>query len=101
VLVHGDFAPVNLLTDGSSLTGLLDFESVRLADPLFDVAWWEWSVAFSSQPALEAARPALWAGTEIDATDPELSIRIRALQSLRMLELAGDSPRTRRTADRD
>lgn len=40
VLAHGDFAPVNVLTDGESLTGLLDFESVRLADPLFDVAWW-------------------------------------------------------------
>jgi aminoglycoside phosphotransferase (APT) family kinase protein len=30
VLAHGDFAPVNVLTDGKSLTGLLDFESVRL-----------------------------------------------------------------------
>jgi aminoglycoside phosphotransferase (APT) family kinase protein len=26
---------VNVLTDGASVTGLLDFESVRLADPLF------------------------------------------------------------------
>ena len=38
MLAHGDFAPVNVVTDGTSLTGLLDFESVRLADPLFDVA---------------------------------------------------------------
>jgi aminoglycoside phosphotransferase (APT) family kinase protein len=33
VLAHGDFAPVNMLTDGTSLSGLLDFESVRLARP--------------------------------------------------------------------
>jgi len=33
MLAHGDFAPVNMLTDGASLTGLLDFEAVRLADP--------------------------------------------------------------------
>jgi aminoglycoside phosphotransferase (APT) family kinase protein len=39
VLAHGDFAPVNMLTDGTTVTGLLDFESVRLADPVFDVAW--------------------------------------------------------------
>ena len=31
-----------------ALTGLLDFESVRLADPLFDVAWWCWSVSFGA-----------------------------------------------------
>jgi aminoglycoside phosphotransferase (APT) family kinase protein len=33
VLAHGDFAPVNILTDGQEVTGLLDFEAVRLADP--------------------------------------------------------------------
>jgi hypothetical protein len=40
VLDHGDFAPIDILPDGASVTGLLDFESVHLADPLFDVAWW-------------------------------------------------------------
>jgi aminoglycoside phosphotransferase len=41
VLAHGDFSPVNVLGDGTSPTGQVDFESVRLADPLFDVAWWD------------------------------------------------------------
>jgi aminoglycoside phosphotransferase len=83
-------APVNVLTDGRSLTGLLDFESVRLADPLFDVAWWAWAFSFSA-PA-ESAWPAFLDGAGIDATDPELPVRIRALQVLRMLELlAGES----------
>lgn len=92
VLAHGDFAPVNVLTDGRSLTGLLDFESVRLADPLFDLAWWEWSVGFSSQAVLKAARPAFLEGAGIDATDPELPLLVQSLQLLRMLELlAGDT----------
>jgi aminoglycoside phosphotransferase (APT) family kinase protein len=92
VLAHGDFAPVNVLTDGVSVTGLLDFESVRLADPLFDVAWWKWVVSFSSPSVLEAAWPAFLQGAGIDATDPELPIRVRSLQVLRMLELlAGET----------
>ncbi len=57
VLAHGDFSPVNLLTDGTSLTGLVDFESTRLADPLFDVAWWEWSVGHAGPSVRAAASP--------------------------------------------
>ena len=80
VLAHGDFAPVNVLTNGASVTGLLDFESVRLADPLFDVAWWAWAVSFSSPSVLEAAWPMFLQGAGIDATDPELPVRVRSLQ---------------------
>jgi len=92
VLAHGDFAPVNVLTDGTSLTGLLDFESVRLADPLFDAAWWAWAVSFASPAVLESAWPPFLQGAGIDATDPELPGHVRSLQVLRMLELlAGES----------
>lgn len=100
VLAHGDFSPVNVLSDGRSLTGLVDFESVRLADPLFDVAWWEWSVSFSSPAVLKAAWPELLDGAGVDANEPELLSRVRLLQLLRMVELlAGDSlgPGVRRT----
>jgi aminoglycoside phosphotransferase (APT) family kinase protein len=85
VLAHGDFAPVNVLTDGANVTGLLDFEAVRLADPLFDAAWWAWSVSFSSPDALEEAW-AFLAGAGLDAAEPGLADRVRALQVLRMLE---------------
>lgn len=92
VLAHGDFSPVNVLTDGRTLTGLVDFESVRLADPLFDVAWWEWSVSFSPPGVLAAAWPEFARGAAVDTNDPELPVRIRSLQRLRTLELlAGDS----------
>lgn len=87
VLAHGDFVPVNMLTDGASVTGLLDFESVRLADPLVDVAWWAWGVSFSPPWVLEAGWPAFLEGAGIDATDPELPGRVHSLQVLRMLEL--------------
>jgi aminoglycoside phosphotransferase (APT) family kinase protein len=100
VLAHGDFAPVNVLTDGTSLTGLLDFESVRLADPLFDVAWWAWAVSFASRSVLGAAWPAFLQGAGIDPSDQQLSARVHSLQVLRMLELVADetslSPDVRR-----
>ena len=83
VIAHGDFAPVNVLTDGATLTGLLDFESARLADPLFDPAWWHWSVGFSPPGVLRSAWPEFLAGAGL-ADDPE---RIQTLQILRMLEL--------------
>lgn len=92
VLAHGDFSPVNLLTDGTSLTGLVDFESTRLADPLFDVAWWEWSVGHAGPSVRAAVSPEFLKGARVDAGDPEFPARVRALQLLRMLELlAGDS----------
>lgn len=93
VLAHGDFAPMNVLTDGALMTGLLDFESVRLADPLFDVAWWAWSVSFAAPAVLEAAWPEFLAGAAIDPTDPDLPDRIHSLQVLRMLELLADETR--------
>lgn len=93
VLAHGDFTPVNMLTDGTSVTGLLDFESVRLADPLFDVAWWAWAVSFTSPSVLEAAWPAFLEGAGIDADDPNLSARIHSIQVLPMVELLIAEPR--------
>jgi aminoglycoside phosphotransferase (APT) family kinase protein len=90
-LAHGDFAPVNILTDGVMLTGLLDLESVRLADPLFDVAWWAWAVGCALDGVLEGAWPAFLEGAGIEADDPDLPDRLRSLQVLRMLELLAGS----------
>jgi aminoglycoside phosphotransferase (APT) family kinase protein len=87
VLTHGDFAPVNVLTDGVSLTGLLDFEAVRRADQLFDPAWWAWSVSFSGPGVLDVAWPLFLRGAGLDPDDPGLPARVSALQVLRMLEL--------------
>jgi aminoglycoside phosphotransferase (APT) family kinase protein len=93
VLAHGDFAPVNVLVDGGALSGLVDFESVRLADPLFDPAWWAWSVGFAPARALASAWEPFLRGAGVDPDEPGLGERVRALQVLRMLELlGGDRP---------
>jgi aminoglycoside phosphotransferase (APT) family kinase protein len=89
VLAHGDYAPVNVLTDGERITGLLDFEAVRLADPLFDPAWWAWSVRFASPAILEQTWPGFLRAAGIDPAEPGLDERVRALQILRMLEQLG------------
>jgi hypothetical protein len=49
-------------------------------------------VSFALPTVLESAWPPFLHGTGIDATDPRLPVRVRALQLLRMLELlAGPS----------
>lgn len=37
-LVHGDFGANNVLTDGTHITGVIDWEDALYGDPLFDVA---------------------------------------------------------------
>ena len=91
VLAHGDFAPVNVLVADGEITGLLDFESTRLADPLFDVAWWAWVVGFHHQADLARSLPSFLEGVAVQ-WDARLNERIRALQLLRLLELATLSP---------
>jgi aminoglycoside phosphotransferase (APT) family kinase protein len=93
VLAHGDFAPVNMLIDRGTLTGLLDFESVRPADHFFDVAWWAWAVRSTSADVLEAAWPSFLHGAGIDPNEPELAERVDSLQVVRMLELLGGDRR--------
>jgi aminoglycoside phosphotransferase (APT) family kinase protein len=38
VFSNGDYQPNNYLTDGESITGILDFDAAGFIDPLFDVA---------------------------------------------------------------
>ncbi len=93
VLAHGDFVPANVLTDGTRVTALLGFASTRLADPLFDVAWWHWSVGLAPPRALEAGWPAFLGGLWMRPDEPLLMARVRALQVVRALELlAGPDP---------
>ncbi|KZM71355.1 phosphotransferase family protein [Nocardia terpenica] len=91
VLAHGDFAPENVLVAGGVITGLLDFDSARLADPLFDAAWWAWSVSLTGADVLASAWPEFLAGLGVDPAEPALAQRIRALQITRMLEMLADA----------
>jgi hypothetical protein len=65
-------------------------ERTALAGLLFDVAWWAWAVSFAPPAVLESAWPPFLEGAGIDATDPELAVRVRSLQVVRMLELLAD-----------
>lgn len=39
-LVHNDFADWNLLTDGKTITGILDWDECHAGDPIADLACW-------------------------------------------------------------
>ncbi len=39
-LVHGDWRTTNVLSDGTSITGIVDWEGARGGDPAFDFVVW-------------------------------------------------------------
>jgi aminoglycoside phosphotransferase (APT) family kinase protein len=98
---HGDFCPVNVLIDGQrtiddrqgerenttiAVVGLLDLEFARIADPLFDAAWWGWVVRYHHPERWLHAWPHLLAAAGI-AQDQATHERVRVLQRLRCLEV--------------
>jgi aminoglycoside phosphotransferase (APT) family kinase protein len=94
VLAHGDWAPVNVVVDGGVVVAVVDWESARLADPLFDAAWWGALVFLFHRDAWGTAWPAFLsaAGLRLDA--PTMR-RLRILGPLRVLEVLA-SARVRR-----
>ena len=103
---HGDFCPVNVLLEAGDwglearqapplVVGLLDLEFARVADPLFDVAWWGWVVRFHHPERWVHAFPRLLQAAGIP-DDPETRGRIGVLQRLRCLEVVDYHQRTGR-----
>jgi aminoglycoside phosphotransferase (APT) family kinase protein len=97
VFAHGDFAPVNVLVAPGpgrrgTISALLDLEFARLADPLFDVAWWGWLVRFHHPGRWPAAWPAFLAAAGLaadrDREPTRFAERVRSLQLMHMLERA-------------
>jgi aminoglycoside phosphotransferase (APT) family kinase protein len=88
VFAHGDFCPVNVLIQRSNVevVGLLDLEFARIADPLFDAAWWGWVVRYHHHERWVAAWPHLLAAAGI-APGAATTARVLALQRLRCLEM--------------
>ena len=67
VLVHGDFAPINVILDGEgAVRALLDWEHTHLGDPLEDAAWWCWVVRHHHPHAWRAAWPIFCAAAGVD-----------------------------------
>jgi aminoglycoside phosphotransferase (APT) family kinase protein len=77
------------------VVALLDLEFARVADPLFDAAWWGWVVRFHHPPRWVAAYPHLLAAAGI-ADDAANRARIGILQRLRCLEAIDFQLRTGR-----
>jgi hygromycin-B 4-O-kinase len=74
-LLHGDFGPHNLVSDGRVITGVLDWADARLGDYLYDVAYLDyWSE--------EIPYAGLWRHHAIDQRQPEsyFDERIRCYQ---------------------
>ena len=86
VVVHGDFAPVNVIVgpDGRILA-LVDFEHARVGSPMADVAWWGWVVRHHHPNAWRAAWPTFRAAAGVpsgELADDE----VRAVMLVRLLE---------------
>jgi aminoglycoside phosphotransferase (APT) family kinase protein len=79
------------------ILGLLDLEFARVADPLFDAAWWGWVVRYHHRARLFHAWAQLLASAGI-ADDAETDACIRVIQRLRCLEMI-DYCATTRTRD--
>lgn len=97
VVCHGDFGPQNVLFEGDRVSGVLDLEDVRLADPLLDVAWWNWLVRAHTPRAFERGwcRFVVGAGLAGELDHPRSGARVRRLITLRLLEAAERERRTR------
>jgi aminoglycoside phosphotransferase (APT) family kinase protein len=118
---HGDFCPVNALAEldqgrttedegdelrrsslvlrqteiesgGIRVIALLDVDYARVADPLFDAAWWGWVVRYHHPERWAAAWPALLRTASIVA-DEATQGHVRVLQRLRCLEAVDDARR--------
>lgn len=82
---HGDFCPVNVVRLGPGQLGLLDLDGARVADALFDVAWWGWVVRYHHADRWGTMWPVLLDSAGI-VNDAMMQARIAALQQLQCLE---------------
>lgn len=92
VLAHGDWAPANVIVDRGRVAAVLDWEFARLADPLFDVAWWGWVVAWHHPEVHRIAWPVFLEAAGVEP-DPATAERLRSLVALRLLEAAAAARR--------
>lgn len=91
VLSHGNFGPRSVLMDNGRVTGIIDLEHARIADPHLDVAWWAWVVRFHSPDAFHSSWPTFVGAAGVDPEEDSFTERLRVLLVLRLLERVGES----------
>jgi aminoglycoside phosphotransferase (APT) family kinase protein len=74
------------------IVGLLDVDYARVADRLFDAAWWGWVVRYHHPERWVVAWPALLRAAGI-TVDHDMLRRVEILQRLRCLEAVDDARR--------
>ena len=93
VLAHGDYAPVNILFESGAVTGIVDLETLCVADPRLDVAWWGWVVWFHHRNLWPILWPPFLEGSGWPADDEAASWpALRELVLLRLLEQLAKAP---------
>jgi len=93
VVAHGDLVPVNILLRDRRLVALLDLETIRLADPLFDAGWFDQIVRFHHPEIRDVAWAAFVSAAAIDPDEPVTRTLLGLLPMARILEIhAGLSP---------
>lgn len=88
VVCHGDFGPQNVLVLDGRVSGLLDFEDVRIADQLLDIAWWAWFVRAHTPAAFKRTWELFLKAAGVDRSEALFDDRVMLLIVLRLLETA-------------
>lgn len=90
VLAHGDFNPANLLVDirGDPIA-VIDVEFARLADPLFDPAWFRAALAIWSPTNWESTWASFWDAYRLEQQDLGLGDPGEDVGTQRRLEVFG------------
>ena len=70
-LLHGDFSTKHILFENDLITGIIDFESCKSGDPLWDFAWW--SYFFGKDVPIEWLKEGY---DQVNKVDPEFNKKL-------------------------
>ena len=83
IVVHGDYAPINVIVDSDGeIQALIDFEHAGLGRPYADVAWWGWVVRHHHPDAWAAAWPTFRAAAGVEPSVSSADLHALALVGL-------------------
>ena len=81
-LIHGDFSPKNIMTDGTSVS-ILDYEVAHYGHPAFDLAF------FSTHFVLKSVKNKEWAESYLNMLTYMMDIYFAGVKCMDALELQG------------